>query len=84
MSRTERPSAATDQTKHYASEYKVWIPRVSLTRGIHTLYSLACQVRVTVGDLKLCCCVCVTSIERSLTPLFVDSVQALWASFYFR
>ena len=29
-----------------------------------TLYLLACQVRVTVGDSGLCCCVCVTSLER--------------------
>ena len=29
-----------------------------------TLCLLACQVRVTVGDWGLCCCVCVTSFER--------------------
>ena len=40
---------------------------------IRTLYLLACQVRVTVGDSGLCCCVCVTSFERLLTPLFVYS-----------
>ena len=28
------------------------------------LYFLAYQLRVTVGDSDLCCCVCVTSIER--------------------
>ena len=38
-----------------------------------TLYSNACQVRVTVGDLGFCCCACVTSFERQLTPLCVDS-----------
>ena len=37
--------------------------------------------RVTVGGSCLCCCVCVTSFERWLTPLFVDSAHALWASF---
>ena len=37
-----------------------------------TLHLLACQVRVTVGDSGLCCCVCVTSCERWLTPLFVE------------
>ena len=41
-------------------------------------------MRVTVGDSGLCCCVCVSSFERRLTPLFVDSVQKLWASFCFR
>ena len=29
-----------------------------------TVYLLTCQVRVTVGDSGLCCCVCVTSSER--------------------
>ena len=28
-----------------------------------TLYLLACQVRVTVGDSGLCYCVCVTAFE---------------------
>ena len=48
------------------------------------LYLLACQVRVTVGDLGLRCvcvtsfksCVCVTSFKCGLTPLFVNSVGA--------
>ena len=31
---------------------------------IHCGNYLACQVRVTVGDTGLCCCVCVTSFER--------------------
>ena len=35
-------------------------------------YLLACQVRVTVGDSGLCCCVCLLSFERGLTPLFGD------------
>ena len=39
---------------------------------------------VTVGDSGLCCCVCVTSFECWLTPLCVDSAQALWASLCFR
>ena len=41
-------------------------------------------MRVAVDDSGLCCFVCVTSFERKLTPLFVDSVQKLWASFCFR
>ena len=28
-----------------------------------------CQVRVTVGESGLCCCICVTSFEHWLTPL---------------
>ena len=42
-----------------------------------TLCLLACQS-------CLCCCACVASFPYLLTPLSVDSVQALWASFYFR
>ena len=33
-----------------------------------TFCLLACQARVTVGDSGLCCCICVTSFERWLTP----------------
>ena len=42
--------------------------------SLYTLYVLACQVRVTVGDSGLCCNVCVTSLERLFTPLCVDSL----------
>ena len=49
-----------------------------------TLNLLACQVWVTIGDSSLCCCVCVTYFERRLTPLFVESAHAVWASFCFR
>ena len=44
------------------------------------IYLLACQVRVTVGDDSgnCCCCVCVTSFEHWLTPLFVDSAYELF------
>ena len=38
-----------------------------------TLYSHACQVRVTVGDSGLCCWTCVPYFERWLTPLRVDA-----------
>ena len=38
--------------------------RTHLWWSLRTLYLLACQVRVTVGDSGLCCCVCVTSFER--------------------
>ena len=38
----------------------------------HHVYLLA---RVTVGSSGLCGCTCVTSFERKLTPLRVDSVQ---------
>ena len=36
--------------------------------NLSTLHWLACQVRVTVGDSGLCCCVCLTSFER-----YIDS-----------
>ena len=42
--------------------------RKSLWGSLSTLYLLACQVRVPVGDLGLCC-VCVVSFERWLSPL---------------
>ena len=37
--------------------------RMYLWWSLCTLYLLACQVRVTVGDSVLCRCVCVTSFE---------------------
>ena len=40
-------------------------------------YSLACQVRATIGDSGLCyCCICVTSFKRGLTPLCDYSVDS--------
>ena len=42
--------------------------RKSLWGSLSTLYLLACQVRVHVGDLGLCC-VCVVSFECWLSPL---------------
>ena len=35
------------------------------------MYSLACQVRIVVGDSDLCCCGRVTSFELWLPPLVV-------------
>ena len=34
--------------------------------GVYTpsIKLLECQVRVVIGDLVLCCCVCVTSFKR--------------------
>ena len=46
-------------------------PEVHLVE-IYTLHLLSCQLRIAVGDLGLCCCVYVTSLERQFTPLFVD------------
>ena len=43
--------------------------RMYLWQSLCTLYLHACQVRVTVGDSGLCCCICVMYIERQLTPL---------------
>ena len=49
-------------------------------RSLYILYLFACQVRITVCDSGLCCCVCVMSFDGQLTLLRVDSVHALWAS----
>ena len=50
------------------------LQRMYLWWSLRTLYLLACQVRVTAGDSGPCCCVCVTSFERWLTPFCcVDS-----------
>ena len=43
-------------------------------------YLLACQVRVTVGDPGLCCCVCVAPFERYLTPSCVDTEVLIFNS----
>ena len=37
--------------------------RMYLWWSLYTLYLLACQMRVTVDDSGLCCCVCVMSLE---------------------
>ena len=47
--------------------------RMYLWWSLCTLCLHACQVRVTVGDSGLCCCICVTYFERKLTPLLVDT-----------
>ena len=39
--------------------------------------------RRSIGSLFVCLFVSVTSFERKLTPLCVDSARALWASFCF-
>ena len=49
--------------------------RMYLWWSVCALYLLACQLRATVGDSELCCCVCVMSFKHWLTPLFVDSAQ---------
>ena len=41
------------------------------------MYFLTCQVKITVGDSCLCCCICVTSFKHQLTPLCVDSKRTL-------
>ena len=40
-------------------KYLVFTQRMYLWWSLCTLYLLPCQVRVTVGDSGLCCCVCV-------------------------
>ena len=46
-------------------------------RDCSTLQFLACQGKVSVGDSGLCCCVCVTSFEHELTPLFAERLFRL-------
>ena len=41
------------------------------------------NLRVTIGDSDLYCCACVTTFERYLTPVCIDTAQALWALFCF-
>ena len=50
--------------------------RMYLWWRLYTLYLHACQVRVTVGDSGLCCCICVTYFECQLTPLFFYTFSA--------
>ena len=42
-----------------------------------TLYLLACQVQVTVGNSGLCC-VCVTSLECKSAALFMDLIAEIF------
>ena len=51
-----------------------WWWKIYLWWSLCTLYLHACQMRVTIGDSGLCCCICVMCFERWLTPLCVDSV----------
>ena len=48
-----------------------------------TLYLHECHMSVPVGDPGLCCYTCVTSFERELTPLCVDSL-CTWIFFFFQ
>ena len=70
---------------HLACDYiQGTLTRIDLRWGLCTLYLLACQVKLTVGDSGLCCCVCcVTSFERQLAPLCVDSAGVLCAPVLF-
>ena len=79
-----------------ASSYHSYHLRMYLWWIVCTLYLHACQVRVTVGDLGLCCCTCVTYFKCYLTPRSVDCQKAClkrtvlswvlnseWGSFFF-
>ena len=44
--------------------------KIPLVELMYIVCLLVCQMRVTVGDSALSCCVRVTSVERLLTPLF--------------
>ena len=47
----------------YTSMYLCTPWRMYLWWSLCTLYLLACQVGVAIGDSGLCCCVCVTSFK---------------------
>ena len=64
------PSNGTFQTSAKHRLYFWW--------SLCTLYLLACQVRVTVGDSGLCCCTCDTYFERQLTFLCIESAKTAY------
>ena len=47
------------KTKHEKTKERKRLMKMYLWWNLCTLYLLACQMRVPVGDLGLCCCVCV-------------------------
>ena len=60
--------------------------RGTLSEDVYVPYNylLAGQVRVTVSDSDLCCCVCVTSFERKLSSLLVNSALVFSAFVLFK
>ena len=46
--------------------------RMYLWCSLCSLYLCACQVRVAVGDLGLCCCACVACFKQWLAPLWEE------------
>ena len=62
------PSNSTFQTSAKRRLYLWW--------SSCTLYLLACQVRVTVGDSGLCCCD--TYFQRQLTFLCIESAKTAY------
>ena len=85
---TKTKTRVSHGNSHLVCEYTVHELHQSSTLyfwwSLCTLCLHACQATVTASHSVLCCCVCVTSFELRLTPLFVESAHALWASFSFR
>ena len=52
--------------------------RMYLWRSLCTLYLLACQVTLTVGDSGLCWCGHMRDFERQITPLLLDSSDGMF------
>ena len=61
----QRHESPTVTLTWHASKYKEHKlhQTMYLMWNLCTLYLLACQVKVTVGDSGLCCCVWLTSFE---------------------
>ena len=54
--------------------FRAPITRMYLSWNLCTLYLLACQVRVTLGNLGLFCCLC-DIFWVLITPLFTDKIE---------
>ena len=59
----------------YTSNVKLLSLRMCLWRSLCTLYLLACQMKVTVGDSGLCCCVYVTLSSANQFPCVLIGIS---------
>ena len=64
------------KTSHKHNRLHIWVAYGNSTSLRYLVFtSMPGESYVTVGDSGLCCCVCVTSLERELTPSFVDCLH---------
>ena len=59
----------------YTSNVKLLSLRMCLWRSLCSLYLLACQMKVTVGDSGLCCCVYVTLSSANQFPCVLIGIS---------